>query len=69
MHSSQSPSTLFTISDRIVTVVTELNGLCSNILNDEITLADFDNDLSALLHKLVQVEAAVSTLAEEFYRH
>lgn len=66
MHSS--PSTLFTVSDRIATVVTELNGLSSSILNDEMTLADFDNDLSILLPKLVEAEAAVSRLTEEFYR-
>ena len=44
MSQPNQHSTLFTVSDRIAAVVTELNDLSSYLLNDEITLVDFDHD-------------------------
>jgi ABC-type transporter Mla subunit MlaD len=55
-------------SDRVTYVVTDLNGLISVIVNDEVTLADFEGDLTELTGKLVQVEAAINELAQLFWR-
>ncbi len=49
-------------------MVTDLNGLRSSIVNEEITLSDFDNDLTALFDKLNEVEGVVSELADVFWR-
>ena len=54
-------------TDRVAYVVTDLNGLISGIVNEEITLSDFDGDLSELTDKLNEVEGAVSELAKLFW--
>lgn len=59
---------LLTFADRVAIVVTELNGLMSSIVNEEVTVADFGDDLTELFDKLAQVEAAVSELADLFGR-
>ena len=59
---------LLEFSDRVAYVVTDLNGLRSSIVNEEITLSDFDNDLTALFDKLNEVEGTVSELADVFWR-
>ncbi len=48
--------------DRVTNVVTNLNGLISDILNEEVTVTDFGNGLTELFDKLAKVEAAVSEL-------
>ena len=48
--------------DRVTNVVTNLNGLISSIVNEEVTASDFDNDLTGLFDKLAKVEAVVSEL-------
>jgi hypothetical protein len=68
MKELTQPQSLTEFSDRVSYVVTDLNGLISVIVNDEVTLADFDHDLTELTAKLVQVEAAVSELAQLFWR-
>lgn len=52
--------------DRAAILVTELNGLISYTVNEEITLSDFDDDLTELSDKLNGVEKAVSELAKLF---
>jgi hypothetical protein len=59
---------LVVFSDRISYVVTDLNGLRSSIVNDEVEESDFNDVLSELFDKLVQVEGAVSELANTFWR-
>jgi len=59
---------LLGFADRVALVVTELNGLISSIVNEEVTAADFGDDLTELFDKLDQVEAAVSELADLFWR-
>jgi hypothetical protein len=54
-------------ADRVVEVVTELNGLRVSVVNEEITAADFDEALTELLTKMTEVEAAVSRLANLFW--
>ena len=52
--------------DRIALMVTELNGLSSIIVNEEVTPADLADDLTGLEYQLAQVEEAVSQLAAVF---
>ncbi len=59
--------TLLDFSDSVAYLVTDLNGLISSIINEDLTIADFDHDLTELFDKLDQVEAAVSELADLFY--
>ncbi len=59
---------LLAFADRVAIVLTTLNGLTSSIINEEVTVSDFDDDLTELFDKLTQVEAAVSELAELFWR-
>ena len=59
---------LLAFTDRVALVVTDLNGLISSIVNEEVTVSDFDDDLTELFDKLDQVEAAVSELAKLFWR-
>ncbi len=54
--------------ERVAYVVTDLNGLRSSIVNEEVTLSDFDNDLAALFDRLEKVEEAVNKLADTFWR-
>lgn len=68
MNNRAKPQSLVTFADRIAYVVTDLNGLISSIVNEEMTIADFDDDLTPLLDKLKEVEGAVSELAGVFYR-
>jgi hypothetical protein len=55
-------------ADRVAYVVTDLNGLISSIVNDEITVSDFDGDLTELADKLNEVEGAVSELTKLFWK-
>jgi len=55
-------------ADRVALGVSELNGLISSMVNEEVTVADFGDDLTELFDKLDQVEAAVSELAKLFWR-
>ena len=48
--------------DRVTNVVTNLNGLISSILDEEVTVSDFENGLAGLFDKLAKVEAVVSEL-------
>lgn len=68
MNNQAKPQSLLEFSEKIAYVVTDLNGLISSIVNEEVTLADFDDDLTPLLAKLKQVEEAVSELADVFWR-
>jgi hypothetical protein len=55
-------------ADRIAYAVTDLNGLISGVVNEEVTLSDFDDDLTQLFNKLTEVEAAVRELEDLFWR-
>jgi hypothetical protein len=68
MKELTQPQSLAEFSDRVTYVVTDLNGLISRVVNDEVTLADFEGDLTELTGKLVQVEAAINELAQLFWR-
>lgn len=68
MNNQAQPQSLLEFADRVAYVVTDLNGLISSIVNEEVTLADFDDDLTPLLDKLKKVESAVSELADVFWR-
>ena len=68
MTNQTKPSALAEVSNRIAYVVTDLNGLISRIVNDEISLSDFDHDQTALLDHLAQVEGAVGKLADVFWQ-
>jgi hypothetical protein len=61
------PQTLLVFADRIAYIVTDLNGLISSLVNDEVTPSDFGDDLTELFEKLDQVEEAVSDLANLFW--
>ena len=61
--------TLEMFSDRVAYVVTDLNGLISRIVNQEVTPADFNNDLTKLFDQLTIVEGAVSDLEDVFWKH
>lgn len=64
------PPTPVQVSERIGFIVTELNGLVSLIVNEEVTTADFDQALlTDLLTKLEQVEQAVNDLTDLFWRN
>lgn len=64
---SEPPLSLVTFADRVSYVVTDLNGLISGIVNEEVELSDFDNDLSELFDKLTELEGAVNELADVFW--
>jgi hypothetical protein len=66
MKDQAKPQTLLEFRDRVAYVVTDLNGLISSIVNQEISVTDFDNDLTALFDKLSEVEGAVSQLENLF---
>ena len=66
MTNSTVAQTLTSIADRVALVVTNLNGLSSAIVNDEVTPADFNHDLTILENKLDQVEETVSQLTAVF---
>ena len=53
---------LLEFADRVAIVVTNLNGLISSIVNEEVTASDFENGLAGLYDKLAKVEAGVSEL-------
>ena len=53
---------LLAFADRVAMVVTNLNGLISSILDEEVTVSDFENGLAGLFDKLTKVEAAVNEL-------
>lgn len=55
-------------ADRVSQLVTDLNGLTRIITNEELTLADFDGDLTPLFQVLVGVEVAVKRLTAEIYK-
>ena len=52
------------LADRIAYLVTTLNGLVSQIVNEEVSTLDFDDDLTALVDRLHQVELAVNNLVD-----
>ena len=68
MKNQAKPQSLLEFSDRVAYVVTDLNGLISSIVNEEVTPSDFDNDLKELLAKLAEVERVVSELSDIFYK-
>ena len=68
MNDQAKPQSLLALADRIAYVVTDLNGLISIIVNEEVTLADFDDDLTQLFERLDKVEGAVSELTDVFWR-
>ena len=59
---------LLELSEKVAYVVTDLNGLISSIVNEEVTLADINHDLTPLLAKLAEVERVVSELSDVFYK-
>jgi hypothetical protein len=64
----ETPFSLLEFSDRVAYVVTDLNGLISGIVNEEITASDFDTDPSELWAKLAEIERAVNELADLFWK-
>jgi hypothetical protein len=58
---------LLELSEKIAYVVTDLNGLISSIVNEEVMASDFNDDLTQLFDKLNQVERAVSELTGVFW--
>ena len=66
-HATTSLS-LVEFTDRVAYVVTDLNGLISSIVNEEVTLDDFDHDLTDLFEQLKEVERVVGELTEQFWR-
>jgi hypothetical protein len=67
MKDQAKPQTLLEFHNRVAYVVTDLNGLITLIVNEEVSESDFDNDLTDLFDKLKAVEAAVSELADLFW--
>jgi hypothetical protein len=64
------PPTLVQVSERLTFIVTELNGLVSLIVNEDVTAADFDRPLlTDLLTRLEQVEQAVNDLTDVFWHN
>jgi hypothetical protein len=59
---------LVEFADRIAYVVTDLNGLISGVVNEEVTPSDFDEDLTQLFDKLAKVAAAARELEDLFWR-
>ncbi len=57
------------MADRLALVVTDLNGLRSQIVNEEITAWDFEGDLRPLFDKLRAVERVVGELGDIFYSY
>jgi hypothetical protein len=53
---------------RVAFAVTDLNGLISSIVNQEVTSSDFNHDLTTIFDKLSEVEVAISKLGDVFYR-
>ena len=68
MSNQTEGQSLRDLADRIAYLVTDLNGLISGVVNEEITSSDFDDDLTRLFDKLTQVEVAVRELADMFWR-
>lgn len=67
MDNSSKSQSLIEVANRVSYVVTDLNGLISSMVNEEVTVADFDDDLTDLIDKLMKVEAAVQDLANLFW--
>jgi hypothetical protein len=64
------PPTLVQVSERLAFIVTELNGLISLIVNEEVTTADVDQALlTKILTKLDHVEEAVHSLTDLFWHN
>ena len=68
MKPSTKSQSLVEFTDRVAYIVTDLNGLISSIVNEEVTLDDFDHDLADLFEKLNEVETVVGKLTEHFWR-
>ena len=68
MKKQAKPQSLLALADRVAYVVTDLNGLISSIVNEEVALTDFDDDLTQLFEKLAGVEKAVRELTDVFGR-
>ena len=61
------PASLLEFADRVAYVVTDLNGLISSVVNEELDSSDFDHDLTKLFDKLTEVERTVSELGDLFW--
>jgi uncharacterized coiled-coil protein SlyX len=68
MKNQAKQQSLLDFEDRVAYVVTELNALSSRIVNQEVTEADFNHDLTELFDKLEQVERVVQELGEVFWQ-
>ena len=68
MKNQAKNQSLLEFSNRVAYVVTDLNGLISSIVNEEVTPSDFDNDLTQLSEKLTRVEGVVRELTDVFGR-
>ena len=62
MTNQTESQSLLEFVDRVTNVVTDLNGLISSILDEEVTVSDFENGLAGLFDKLAKVEATASEL-------
>ena len=60
---------LWEFTDKIAYLVTDLNGLASSIVNQEVTLAEVESNLPELFAKLTQVEWAINELSDVFWKH
>ncbi len=69
MKDEAKTQSLLKFCDKVAYVVTDLNGLISSIVNQEITEADLSDDLTELFDKLSEVEGSVSELANLFWSH
>ena len=64
MNNQAKNQSLLAFVDRVAYVMTDLNGHISSVVNEEITLADFDDDLTQLFEKLTGLVGAVSELVD-----
>jgi hypothetical protein len=60
--------TLTRLANRLSYIITDLNGLISAVVNDEVTPADLAGKFADLSVKLERVEAAVQELGDVFWR-
>jgi Na+-transporting NADH:ubiquinone oxidoreductase subunit NqrA len=60
--------TLTRLANRLSYIITDLNGLISAVVNDEVTPADLAGKFGALVLKLDLLETAVHELEDLFWR-
>jgi hypothetical protein len=60
--------TLTRLANRLSYIITDLNGLISAVVNDEVTPADLAGKFTDLALKLDQAEQAVQELGDVFWR-